>query len=151
MSAPHYRRPAEKFKPVDRPMHARSRGRGSAFFGCRDGLGAGQNVGRLGVYFRQRTLQLDFQRAVHLDFAQKDGSPTRHLDVADVHSFKDDRKPDCGQEDNFPGPKFPLPGDLGDVKRGGRNDGGGRRRGGGIRGMGYGGFCCGMSGGQGAC
>ena len=81
-------------------------------------------------HFRQGTLQLDFHRAIKVHFAQHDGSPGRHLDVAHVHSFEDDWEPDRSQKDDLPGPKLGLPGDLGDVERSGWDDGCGRQRGG---------------------
>ena len=118
------------------------------FAGCREGLGAGYEVGGLRFYFGLHGLgarQFDFYCAVGGDFSQEDGSPRRHLDVADVHALEDDREPDGGQEEDLRGPKLGLFGDFSQVQRG-RRDEGGRR--GGLCGRGGGGV---GSLGQGAC
>ena len=101
------------------------------FTGCREGLGAGHEVGGLRFDFGLGSLgawQLDFHCAVGVDFAQENGSPRRHLDVADVHAIEDDWEANGGQEEDLLGPKLRLFGDFSHVQRG-RWDEGSRRGG----------------------
>lgn len=82
-----------------------------------------------------RSLKFDFHRAVHVDLAQQDGAPRRHLDIADIHPLENHREPHGGKEDDLGGPKLRLPGDFRKIKRGGRDQRSGRRWGG-LRGGG---------------